>query len=585
MGKYDALMSYNKSKYADLMSYGGGAAAIATPQEAPPPEQKNFLEKAVGYVVDPIKEMASGISQDIQSQGEKIAEREAGGSPGALATTAGLMRFSSDIFGRANKTINEYTEPLESIAPFARSLPIAGPFLSALQTKKDVGALAEKASPIIAPVAEKVGGAYERYLPAPVKDIAETVVNSPVGIGELALASKGGLTALRKGISKVSGVKKSLSPVVAFERAVEKGVSKGIKPTVIGKPSLSRMEKFYDDAKDAVETIAANRKNLNLVDEVGEAIPFPKTSGQMAQAIDQTKKQLYKQYHDMALAAGDVGAKFDTKKILNKLDEVSTSKKYDPNVRDYAETMKATIGELAGEAPEVIEARIADLNNSLVGFYEGRVGKAKAQVDASIANLMREELDNKITSAVGKGYQGLKNQYGSLKAIEKEVNKRALVNARRASKNVADLTDIFTGGELITGVLTANPALIAKGVAGRGIKELYKSLNDPDRYIKDMFKKAYNVVEELPSDRLKAPNLDAPTFARKGIPIEQALRREAKTKADNIAANAAERAAIITEKEAGRESLLTGIRGLRPQLLPDQEYRQILRDYYSGRSK
>ena len=318
-----------------------------------------------------------------------------------------------------------------------------------------------------------------------------------------------------KGIADVAGpaVEKAAAAIVdkiptatdKLDKAIQTGVTKGIKPTVIGKPSYDKLTNFYDKANQAVKVIAENREKLNLVDENGEALHHPRSAAEMAQAIDQTEKVIYDKYHAMATAAGDAGSEFDAEPILKELDKIAADPeealpmgdprlKYNPQTRAYANDLKSEIMELHGASPEIIEARIADLNNSLKGFYDGRVTKAKAQIDGSVAKLMRQQLDNNITSAVGEGYQDLKNQYGALKTVENEVAKRALVNARKANKGVADLTDIFTGGDLVAGTLSGNPALIAKGLFGRGIKEVYKSLNNPDRYIEKMFKKAYDVV-------------------------------------------------------------------------------------------
>ena len=321
-----------------------------------------------------------------------------------------------------------------------------------------------------------------------------------------------------KGLADVAGpaVEKAAAAIAdkipsatdKLDKAIQTGVTKGIKPTVIGKPSYDKLTNFYDKANEAVKVIAENRDKLKLVDENGEALHHPRSAAEMAQAVDQAKKVIYDKYHAMATAAGDAGSEFDTEPILKELDKVAADPeealpmgdprlKYNPQTRAYANDLKSEIMELHGASPDIIEARIADLNNSLKGFYDGRVTKAKAQIDGSVAKLMRQQLDDNITSAVGEGYQDLKNQYGALKTVENEVAKRALVNARKANKGVADLTDIFTGGDLVAGALSGNPALIAKGLFGRGIKEVYKSLNNPDRYIEKMFKKAYDVVPSV----------------------------------------------------------------------------------------
>jgi hypothetical protein len=346
-----------------------------------------------------------------------------------------------------------------------------------------------------------VAPAMERYEAMPegekeyTKDLGNILLGAADVIGVGAAKKKIGSEVTQESIESYGrSLAKEMGKKSGIDEAIEKGISKGIKPTVLGKQTYKRVEDFYDRANQAVKTIAENRNLISLVDDSGETIVQPRNVIEMAQAIDQTKKVIYKKYHDMAVSAGDGGAKFNVKAVTGKLDEVTGNLKHSPQTRNYAETLKNEIAELAGQPPEIIEARIADLNSSLAGYYEGRVNKARAQLDASVASLMREELDDNIMKAGGEGYQDLKNQYGALKSIEAAVNKRAVVNARRASKSVIDFTDIFTGGDLAAGILTGNPALLMRGAAGKGIKEVYKKLNDPDRYIKKMFDAAYKGV-------------------------------------------------------------------------------------------
>ena len=287
--------------------------------------------------------------------------------------------------------------------------------------------------------------------------------------------------------------------------AIEQGVTKGIKPTVIGKKTYTGYQDYINKAKNAVQTIVDNKDALNLVDEDGEKIDVPSNLQQFAQAIQQTKQYIYNQYHQMATDAGDAGAQFDATPILNNLDKITGTVdengvqltkpdlKLDPQIRQYAERMKSAIGELQGADPETVEARIADLNNSLKGFYEGRTAKAQAQVDGSIADAMRKQLDDAITSAQGEGYQALKQQYGALKAIEPEVNKRAIVDARKSSQGLTDLPNVFNNGEILTGIATMNPVMIGKGLIGKATVGAMKKLNDPNRYISDMFEQAANL--------------------------------------------------------------------------------------------
>jgi predicted secreted protein len=274
-----------------------------------------------------------------------------------------------------------------------------------------------------------------------------------------------------------------------IDDVIETGISKGVKPTVYGKKTLPRRDAFYDKAKDAVKTISDEGNNIKIIDIDGNIVKSPRNNAEFAQAIEQAKNNIYKRYHKMALDAGEGGAKIDISPAINEIVDMSRDINLPPDARRYAAKLFDEISELNGATPDVIENRMKDLNSSLMTYFKGtRTDQATAKIDAKVASKLREQLDKSITEATGPGYKELKKKYGSLKAIEDEVNKRAVVQARRANKSIADLTDVFTVPEIATGILSSNPALIVKGVAGKGIKELYKTLNDPDRAIKTMFK-------------------------------------------------------------------------------------------------
>ena len=290
----------------------------------------------------------------------------------------------------------------------------------------------------------------------------------------------------------VKGVKGVLKPIgQKIDDTVKEAIDKGIKPYFAGVKTPAKSEEYYARAAQAFRTIKKYAPEITGEDEM-KVVKSPSNRRELLEAIGGAKQKIYSAYHGVAVDAGEQGAKYNPKNVLGKLDEVAASKKYNPEVRSYADSLKAQIQELEGEAPDIIEARIQDLNSSLAGFYEGRVNKAKAQVDASVAALMRDELDNLIEGTTGAEYQAIKNEYGALKTIEKDVARQVFLEARKNPKGLIDFTDIFSGGDLISGVLTANPALIVRGAAARGIKEWIKALNNPNRYIK----KAFDLIDK-----------------------------------------------------------------------------------------
>jgi hypothetical protein len=446
---------------------------------------KSYLKSAFSPVVEGAKNWWGGVKESVESANRaptfpEYLLRTAGGAAGNL--------FNIPI--EAAKTAYKYVP--ESIKEnLSRDVVLQG-------AKKGVQDIGKNQT-----FADLVLGAQQiaKEHPRATENIVAGANLAGLGIGKAAL--KGG-EYLGKEIAQASEpfIKKTAEKLIDFiptpesklNKAIEKGVSKGIKPTVIGKPSIGKLDKFYENANDAVKTIAENRDNISIVGRNGEVINKPETMEQFARAIDETKKTIYKKYHDMAIKSGDNNAQFDASNIVNRLEVIANDVSYEPSQRAYAQKMIDDVSELHGQSPEVIESRIAKLNKGLQPFYASRSSALDAEIDAGVASAMREELDNKITNAVGEGYQDLKNKYGSLKSIENEVAKRALVMARKAPKGFFDVADIFNAGETALGVVTGHPELILKAAVQHGGKEYIKHINNPDRFIKKMFNEAYKTV-------------------------------------------------------------------------------------------
>ena len=312
-----------------------------------------------------------------------------------------------------------------------------------------------------------------------------TVLGTVAGAAGGAVLGAGGAV-VKKGV--VGAAKVIAKPFQSIEtrttQAINDAIDKGLKPSVKG--NAVKKEVFRTKATQAFHVI--NEYKPTLAREGEEAIQRnPETRAEMLDAVSQAKKQVFHEYDNLARESNDAGAKFNPSSIESRLDAISNDKAYNPEIRNYAQTVKAEISELRGENMSVVQARIQDLNSSLAGYFENRVPKAKAQIDASTAALMRDQTDKQINSLTGGHWQDIRNKYGALSTIERDLERQVAVEARKAQKGLLDFTDIFTGGDLLAGVVTQNPALIAKGAAGKGVKEIYKYLNDPNRYIKNAF--------------------------------------------------------------------------------------------------
>jgi hypothetical protein len=376
---------------------------------------------------------------------------------------------------------------------------------------------------------------------------AGTALGAVAGVG---LGAGGALA--REGI--VGGVKLAQKPFRSLEtktaEAIDSAIDKGLKPSV--KKTAEKSQQFRTQARDAFNVI--NEYRPTLAREGEEAgVRLPENRAEMLDALQQAKKQLFNEYDNLTRESGEIGAKFDPTPILHRLDNISRDKAYNTETRAYAVKLMDEVGELKGENFGVVQERIKDFNSSLAGYYEGRVNKSKARLDASVASLMREITDTQVNSLTGGNWQGLRNKYGSLSAIERDLERQVAVEARKNAAGFFDITDIFTGGDLTAGLLTANPALIARGVAGRGIKEAIKWVNNPNRYIKNAFEllNKQPVTKEMrvrPKIAGLLPERATPAPIQAGAPGE--LERQAANRAagERIFSPEALKQAPLTEK-------------------------------------
>ncbi len=352
-------------------------------------------------------------------------------------------------------------------------------------------------APVVAPIAEKVVPAYQKFAEAQ-PELAQDVsdiggISNLFGAGVL---KKSALTAIEKVIPEAS--------VESLSSKVVSDFNKSVKPTFSG-ATKGQLDKKNTQVTEAVKIIQNNAPNLKFVDDSGEIVSgsTPKTIQQLGDAVDQTKRNIFSQYSTMPKEAGDLGLKIKTEPIATELDAVVNNKALqltNPETVAYAKSMKDRYENIGDLEPEMTQDVIQNLNESLKAFYKNPTyaDASKAAIDAMVANNLRKMLDEGIEKLSGPGYQDLKNQYSSLKSIERDVVKAAAREAKKAGKGLIDFTDIFTGGDILQGVITLNPGAIARGAVGRGIKEFYKYMNNPNRGIEGMFKTA----EKIPTEKL-----------------------------------------------------------------------------------
>lgn len=290
-----------------------------------------------------------------------------------------------------------------------------------------------------------------------------------------------------------------------LNRAIDKGLAKGIRPSHAGVKDYIGMSKFIKRGREAVKAIFSNKKNLNLVDEFGEQTgKLPETLDQFAQAVQQTKRKLFQAYDAMTQVAGKAKARIALNPIAREFDKIAADRviqRLHPEVAEWASRKSHALKKLVSLTPDQVQDEIAHANAITKAFQQNPTPQAIKTVtaEAMYANLLRKSLDSRIEQAAGPGYQALKNQYGALKTIEKDVIKRAIVDARKNTKGLIDFSDIASAAEMAKGLSMIGtkgaPGSLVSGGIMKAIAEWYKHLNSPNTAIKQMFQ----AFEKAPS--------------------------------------------------------------------------------------
>jgi hypothetical protein len=435
------------------------------------------------------------------------------------------MNIGSNIVKSAGALKNIVTEqkPVEAL----KNIYINGPLDVA---KKGLGIVSNASKAVDQSVQQRgLGGAIVEGA----SKIAEAGIEDPLLIPSLIYAPSkirgtgvttdtisGTANLVKKPIKAVTApVVKAFEPTTkALEKKVVQQFQKGVKPRINMNMTPNQATKFEGDIVEATKVISKNKDKLKFVDDAGEEIVgrTPETLQELGDALDQTKKFIFSEYDALAQKAGKGGLKINTNPIADELSEVISNEALqitNPTAIKYAEELQARLSfrELdAKTAQDVIQ----NYNESLKAFYRNPSydTASKASIDAFVVNKMRQQLDEGITNLTGVEYQALKNQYGSLKAVEKDIMKAALRDARKNNIGLIDYTDIFTAGDLVSGILTFNPAQITRGIGARTIKEVYKYLNSPNRAVKKMFESTNKLNKKpLPYTPPKTANATKPT--------------------------------------------------------------------------
>ena len=283
---------------------------------------------------------------------------------------------------------------------------------------------------------------------------------------------------------------------------------KWVRPSGMGKKWTAEYNKSIDDWIDSVETIVKNKDKLKITNSDWEIIEgkLPESNQEFTQAIQQTKKNIYDQYHQYVKDADK--AKISTKNIVSELkklmddDVTMAGNKW---LKSKIKTWVKDLEKIDGMSPEQAEQKIAELNNKLQTFYKN---PQSAEVNDNMLNsLIRNNLKNNLDDAIeanlgqwnSEAYNALRQQYWALRNIEKDVNQRALVIARKNSVSLPDTIANISSAEDFVKAAAGSPEWLLSFTAKQWLRAWIKKMNDPDTYIKSLFTDVDKIVNTTPN--------------------------------------------------------------------------------------
>jgi uncharacterized protein YbjQ (UPF0145 family) len=358
--------------------------------------------------------------------------------------------------------------------------------------------IGEIVAPVAAPVVKagkKIFGTLESVSPETAQDVKDAANAANLFVG-------GAVTRVPAKAAVKAVVPEATEATIAAKVASD--FKKGVKPAIAG-TTKGQMDKQTNQIVDAVKLMQENVPNLKFMDDTGEVVSgrAPQSVFELSDALDQTKRSVFQTYSVLPKAAGERGLTINPAGIADELETVASNKALqlsNPEAIKYAQTVRDRYRDIGNLDPEIVQDVIKNMNESLKAFYRNPTytDASRAAIDAMVVNNLRKLLDEGVEKLTGEAYQAIKNQYQSLKAVERDIVRAAAREAKKGTKGLIDYTDIFTGADLIGGILTLSPGAVARGAAGRAFKEFYKYLNDPNRAIERMFKNA----EKLPARSL-----------------------------------------------------------------------------------
>lgn len=299
----------------------------------------------------------------------------------------------------------------------------------------------------------------------------------------------------------------------AYKENIENQIFKyfisAINPNLRKFKGTKGLQQYKNDVVETVKTINDYSSALQLKNPETEQISNLPTQGRniidfirhkndpnnkilFAQALEQTKKNIWKSTSAMSRDAGGQGVTVNIPEIINPmLNNFINSPKANTYLKSLvrkAVSLKESYKSRTAVSPDEIEDDLKFINQEIGKHWNGRDVNA-VNFYSSISKKLRETVDDSIENTLSRGgWQDGRNKYRALKNVENDIMRSAAKTALKGDATMGDkLLDTFAGEELVRSLWRLDPKILTNSAAIKSYQILRGHLSSPDRRISEMF--------------------------------------------------------------------------------------------------
>lgn len=456
------------------------------PQKQQQPKEPGFISNAIASFGKGTQSVI-GLPVDIMTGAMNVALPEKYQIKEPVGGSQWLNRMTGDY--KPQGISGRFSEALGEMIPIPGGASAVNALIKVGKATKGVNALAK----MNAPGAKELAKEAALTLPSTVGAAVGTTTARELDLGpagEIGGAIAGGTLGASRSL------KKAIAPHTTHQEVLNQAkynYQKAIRPPKGGTVSASQYKANMDKAAIGMEEIVHNNRAMNK--------SMPDSLVTFAEGVEEARKNVFKEYSALSKDATSKGLTVNIEPVIKDLEQMKSSKAVKAfgrqtvkHVDDLIDQVKA----FQSGTPSEIEDAIRLLNQDVKGFYSGRnvgLNESSAGITDTVARYLRATLDDTIEKATGQEYQALKNRYGALRSIEKDVTGAAIRDATSSGLKLADFSDMFSISKGVYAVSKLDPAGAAAAAAMYSTKRWLKKAADPNKKVRKLFK---NLDNKLP---------------------------------------------------------------------------------------